>query len=404
MQTLFETQRLILNDFEQLPYYERHHYGSIKLGNRVNGIVGGRGTGKTTFLLKTALELGAQEGAALYVSADNVFFLDHTLLSLASWAYKETDVATLLIDEIHKYPNWNQELKNIYDTFANLKVIFTGSSMIDIVRSKYDLSRRVTLYPMHGFSFREYLKYYHDIEVPRVSLEDLIENSIQISSKIKVPKILKHFRDYCQLGYYPFTKTLEFETDCFQAIENIAQKTIYEDISTLHNLKTASLQIIERLYKYVLSAPAGELNTNKLASRLEKDFNDVSKYLWILSEAGLIHALTINKAGKAALNTPAKILPDNSNMIYAHFLPMAEDNLRGKVRETIFVNQVVNAGHKVFYSKIGDFQVGDYYFEIGGKNKTQKQLNKHDKGYVVADDIIVGNKRIIPLYLFGLMY
>ncbi|MDQ2995145.1 MAG: AAA family ATPase [Pseudomonadota bacterium] len=404
MQKLLNIQRFIIDDFKRLPYHERLHYRSISLGNRINGILGARGTGKTTFLLKTAIENGAEQGFALYISADNHYFLENKLLDLAKWIYTETDIKLLCIDEIHKYPNWNQELKNIYDTFAKLKIVFSGSSMIDIIKSKYDLSRRVSLYSMYGYSFREYLKYYHDIKISAITLPELLESHVHIARSITTTKILKYFRDYLEVGYYPFTSTLEYETERFQSIENIVQKTIYEDITTLHDLKTVTLQTIESLYKYILSSLPGELNTNKLATRLHKDYNDVSKYLSYLNKAGLVHFMYSNKPGKSSVGAPVKMLPDNTNMIYAHYLAQTEDALIGKVRETFFINQIVNSGHQPFYSLIGDYQIDKYYFEIGGKSKTRRQLKNHQDAYVVADGILVGEDDVIPLYLFGLLY
>ena len=276
--------------------------------------------------------------------------------------------------------------------------------MIDIIKSKYDLSRRVSLYSMHGYSFREYLEYYHDLKTNIITLPELIENHTSIAQSLNTTKILKHFREYLQYGYYPYVKTLEFESERFQSIENIVQKTIYEDIATLHDLKTATLQTIESLYKYILSSEPGELNTNKLATRLHKDYNDVSKYLSYLNKAGLIHYIYSNKPGKSSLNIPAKLLPDNTNMIYAHYLPQSQDSLIGKVRETFFVNQIMNSGSKLFYGLVGDYQVEQYHFEIGGKSKTRSQLKNHKDAYIVSDDIIIGYNDIIPLYLFGLMY
>lgn len=404
MQQLFTAQQYIIDDFKSLPYHERLHYQSIRLGNRINGILGPRGTGKTTFLLKTAIEHGAERGHALYVSADNLYFLDNKLFDLAESLIKETDITLLFIDEIHKYPNWNQELKNIYDTFAKLKVVFSGSSMIDIIKSKYDLSRRVSLYYMYGYSFREYLEYYYDIKTNVITLPELIENHISIAKSLNTTKILKYFREYLECGYYPYVKTIEFESERFQSIENIVQKTIYEDIATLHDLKTATLKTIETLYKYVISSEPGELNTNKLATRLHKDYNDVSKYLSYLNKAGLINYIYTDKPGKASLNIPVKLLPENTNMIYAHYLPQSQNTLIGKVRETFFVNQVINSDNTIFYGQIGDYQVAQYHFEIGGKNKTKSQLKNHKDGHIVADDIIIGYNNIIPLYLFGLLY
>lgn len=404
MKQLIDAQFFILNDFKEQAFYNRLHYQSIRLANRINGIVGARGTGKTTFLLKTAIDKGAYEGNALYVSADSLFFLDNKIYELCEWIYKETEINYLCIDEIHKYKNWNQELKNIYDTFSGITVLFSGSSMIDILHSKYDLSRRVSLYPMHGFSFREYLEHYLNVEIEPIDLAALTKNHVKISHSLKIPKILKHFREYLKTGYYPFTKNFPHELDRFQGIENIIQKTIYEDISVLHNIKTPSLLIIEKIFKYILGSCAGELNVNKLANRVQRDFNDVNKYLSYLDQAGLITLLYNKKSGKALLGTPTKILPNNSNMIYAFRLALSDDNLIGKVRETFAVSQLKNAGLSVYCSESGDYISDQYTFEIGGKNKSLKQIKDKNNAYVLADDILVGDKSTIPLYLLGFLY
>lgn len=172
--------------------------------NRIIGIVGPRGVGKTTFLLHSVLKNQNNAIETLYVSADHLYFLEHSLLNLVDQLYKETDVRSLMIDEIHKYDNWIQELKNIYDTYLDFKIIFSGSSAIDLVNSKYDLSRRVTLYSLHAFSFREYLESTHHYQMPSLNLEDIFLGHTKISENLEVPKILKYFNDYLKSGYYPF--------------------------------------------------------------------------------------------------------------------------------------------------------------------------------------------------------
>lgn len=404
MRGLLEVQSRILSEFLTRPYYERHHYSNISLGNRINGIVGARGTGKTTFLIKTAISEGANQGKALYATADSLFFLEHTLLDLADWAYKETDIRLLCIDVIHKYENWNQELKNIYDACRNLKVHFTGSSMIDIISSKYDLSRRVSLYPMVGLSFREFLEFYCKIKVPLLTIKQIISDHVKISQDIDAPQILKYFREYIRIGYYPHVREIELDTDRYQSIENIVQKTIYEDIAVLHSLKTPTLRLIERLFKYVINSQAGELSVTKLSNRLGKDFDSISNYLSFLDQAGLVHFLYPKKSGHAYLRNPVKILPDNPNLIYAHDMPQALDSVDGKVRETFFVSQLRNSGHDVYYCNVGDYEVEGVSFEIGGKNKTNKQIKGKKDACVLKDGILIGEKSMIPLFLMGMLY
>lgn len=406
MEHLFEIQKIILEQFDSAKTYCRSFYDRITWDNYATGIVGPRGIGKTTLLLLQALKWGAKSRNALYVSADNLFFLENRLIDLADWLYKETNVKYLCIDEIHKYANWVQELKNIVDTYRNLRIIFSGSSAIDIIHSKYDLSRRVTLHSMHGFSFREFLEFYLDIKLPIFSLKELTENHLDIAQNIPVPQILKYFREYLRVGYYPFFKLFTQDREKFQAIENAAQKTIYEDIATFHQVHSTNLIFIEKIFQYVINSSPGELNTHKLSRHLGKDYETIDNYVKYLNEAGLIRCLYSEKAGKAFLQKPTKIYPENTNLMYAHYLlPQNNDDTVGKIRETFVVNSIQNIGQKIFYNEQGDFKIANYHYEVGGKNKKNYQIKNQKQGYVIADDLVTGiNKSTIPLYLLGFLY
>lgn len=401
MYELMEIQRVILDEFKKIPFYQRALFQNIVLDNRINGVVGSRGVGKTTFLLHKVLQ---RKGTSLYVSADNLYFLENRLIDLVDLLHKKTDIRLLCIDEVHKYPNWNQELKNIYDTYLDFKILFSGSSTIDLIRSKYDLSRRVTLYELHGFSFREYLAFKLQLTLPIYSLEEILKNSAAIAQNLGVPNILKHFDQYLRVGYYPFFSTFSQEREKFQSIQNISQKTIYEDIGTLHSLKTPSLGVIENLFKYVLSSNPGELNVSKLSSRLGKDFESVSMYLRWLNEAGLIRFLHSDKTGNAALKNPIKLYPENSNLLFAGYTQILEHSQIGKVRETFAMCHLQNGQYPVYYTLQGDFRLGETVFEVGGRNKSLSQIKEEKNGFVLADEIIIGTPSKIPLYLFGFLY
>lgn len=403
MEKLFEIQKIILDQFKQEAFYDRDVFAHITLDNKITGIVGSKGIGKTTFLLKRALAANVEKQTALYVSADNFYFLENNLIELVDHLYKTTDVRLLCVDEIHKYTNWQQELKNIADIYRDFRVLFSGSSAIDIIHGKYDLSRRVTLYHLHGFSFREYLEFYFDISLPKLTWDALIKNHYAFAQVLTIPAILKHFKEYLKMGYYPFFKELPQEREKFQAIDNATAKTIYEDIATLHSLKTPTLLLIEKLYKYVVSSAPGEISAYKLASALNKDFESVSEYLHLLEQAGLIRFLYAKKVGKAYLRNPIRMYPENTNLIYASYLPITQDSAIGKVRETFIINQLQNAGLLTYYSDIGDFRVNDIILEVGGKNKTKKQLKHQENAFIVADDILLGDKQTIPLFLFGFL-
>ena len=408
IEKLFEIQEILLNQFKQENfYYSRDLLSHIGLNNKITGIVGAPGVGKTTFLLKQTLLANEERQRALYLSADHLFF-DMRLLDLVDTLYKETEVRLLCIDEIHKYPNWAQEMKNIVDSYPGFQLLFSGSSAIDIIQSKYDLSRRVTLHPLHGFSFREYLEFIYRLKIPKITFQELISSHSSIVKELSLPQILLYFKEYLTYGYYPFVhglgKNTAHQVEIFQTIENITKKTIYEDIAVLHNLKTSSLLVLEKLYQYILQASPGEISVFKLANALQKNFESVTEYIELLRSAGLIRCLFPDKTGKAFLRNPTKMYPENTNMIYAHFIPQLQDMTQGKIRETFAVSQLQNAGETVYYSEIGDFKVRDYFLEIGGKNKTAQQLQKQDNGYVFADGIITGFKNTIPLYLLGFLY
>jgi len=404
VEQLFAIQSLLIDEFLEGRFYQRTCFENLTYDNRLTGIVGSRGVGKTTFLLQQATLKGAKEKKALYVTADSYYLLDFPLIELVDKLYKETDVRLLCIDEIQKYPNWNQELKNISDTYRNFRVLFTGSSMIDLIKAKYDLSRRATMHHLYGFSFREYLEFIHQQTLPIITLEDLLHHHEKIVGEFKIPGILKIFNDYLRIGYYPFFTELKQDNEKFQAIESSVQKTIYEDIANSYTLKTNTLLIIEKLYKYVVGSLPGEMSAYKLANALGKDYESVTEYLRILEQAGLIRFLHTEKAGKALLRNPSKMYPENSNLIYSAALSQTPDQIKGKVRETFIMNQLKNSGHDVWYTDTGDYKVKEFVFEVGGKNKSFEQFKGNKNGYVVSDGILTGFKNKIPLYLFGFLY
>lgn len=401
---ILEVQNTLLDDFEREPFYQRNIFKKFTYDNYITGIVGPRGIGKTTFLLHEAMKRGAREGKAIYVSADNIYFLENRLFDLVNQLYKESDIQFICIDEIQKYDNWQQELKNIADSFRHLRILFTGSSMIELVSGKYDLSRRVTLHHLHGLSFREYLEFYHNVSLPVYSIEDIINNHVKISQNISISKPLKYLKEYVRVGYYPFFKIFSTESEKYEAVNNAVQKSIYEDISILHNLKTPSLMVIEKLYKYVINSQPGEISAYKLATILNKDYDSISEYFYYLEQAGLVRFLYSAQSGKAHLRNPTKIYPENCTLIYSNYIPMHADAEKGKVRETFVINHLQNADERVFYSKSGDFEINGITLEVGGKNKGTKQIKGIKDAYILADGITVGFQNTIPMYLFGLLY
>jgi predicted AAA+ superfamily ATPase len=343
------------------------------------------------------------DAKAMYVSADSIYFSDNTLLSFVNDLYQLEGIDHFFIDEVHKYPNWNQELKNIYDSFPSVKVIFSGSSSIDLVKGSYDLSRRGKLFRMHGLSFREYLAFLTQKNYPIITYEDIIKNPGDACDLLaQVPQLKGHFKNFLLTGYYPFL--FEDAEDFYEKLLSVIDKTIYEDIAKFYNLKTPNLVYFKRILNFLASIPPGEININNLAKNLQIDHKTTEHYLIILFEAGLVRFVTAPDGGNRGLQKPFKIFINNTTLLSALNYYLGETLSIGTVRELFFLQSLMNAEYEIFYSAIGDYSVGEDFFEIGGKNKKRQQLKRASSGYLVKDDILHPAHQELPLYLFGFLY
>jgi len=372
--------------------------------NRLIGLIGARGVGKTTLLLQTIVTK-LDKNECFYVSLDNIYFASNTLVELVEKLYEEENIKTYFLDEVHKYKNWNQEIKNIYDSFPDILIIFSGSSSLDIKKGIYDLSRRSIIYKLSGLSFREYLNFKLGTDFKKLEFEQIIADHKNFCLEIsKVPCIKKHFKIYLNEGYYPFV--FEGKEFFIEKLNNVIEKIIHEDISNYYDLKTQNLYIFKRILNYLASIPPGEVNINNLSNNLDIDNKTTKYYLNILQDTGLVRLLQINKKGSKQLRSPQKIYLDNPN-IYSSISSQSglPDNI-GTKREIFFINACENSGNKVLYSKeIGDFFVNNRYFEVGGKSKSKRQIKTSiDNSFLVKDDILIGTNKEIPLYLFGFLY
>lgn len=402
MQILIETYHRLLA--ETVPSYRRRFYDEFALDSRLTGIVGARGVGKTTFLINYLREHYGGSDQALYLSADNLYFVEHTLLETADRFVKEFDGKLLCIDEIHRYKNWNQELKNIYDSYPRLAVIFSGSSSLDLVKGRYDLSRRASLKTMHGFSFREFLEIKKAVKYPVLSLKEILVNHGTYAQKLmKTPKLLGYLKEYFKKGYYPTFLELSGDQVYQNSLRGIIDKIIFEDISSLYSLKTSNLAALKKIVYFFATAQPGSVNINRLANSLKKDHSTIAEYVQILKDAGLLWFLLKNKQGHALVRDAEKIYLDNSNLLYALNAEVGKEPLMGAVRELFVISNLQNAGYHVFYSTAGDIECAGSILEIGGKNKNFSQLKKTASGYLVKDDILIGGPKTIPLYLFGFL-
>jgi len=403
MQILIETHNRLLKSLDSV--CQRKFFSDFKMTGRIVGIVGARGVGKTTFLLNYLKEKYKNSDKGLYVSADNLYFSENSLLGLADQFYKEYNGELLCIDEIHKYKNWNQELKNIYDSYPKMKIIFSGSSCLDLTKSGYDLSRRVILKNMSGFSFREFLEVKLKKPFPVLKLKDIINKGGQISKELsEEPKLTGYLKEYYRQGYYPIFIELGGYDDYKDALLGILNKTVFEDIGGFYSLKTENLDIFRKIVYFFATSEPGSLNVNKLAKSLKKDYTTIANYIEMLRESGLLRFLLNNKQGHALVRNAEKIYLDNTNLVYAVNKTIGKTASIGLIRELFVISHLENAGCKVFFSKQGDIECAGWTFEIGGASKDKRQIKNIKKSYLIKDDILISAGQNIPLYLFGFLH
>lgn len=388
---------IILADYmrEQLAItsldFVRYMYTKIDWSLRMVGLVGPRGVGKSTLVLQhIKTEKGQQN--ALYVSADHSYFAQHTLAETASNWVKEGGTH-LYIDEIHKYPGWSTELKEIYDGHPSLHVIFTGSSILDILRGQADLSRRAVIYTMQGLSFREYLDMYHRIKMPVYTLAEVIENKVDDT-------ILAHplplFHQYLQDGYYPFSKEGAFKS----RLDQIVMQTLESDIPQYASLSVSTGRKLRRLMGIVSQSAPFKPDYSSIANAIGVSRNVVPDYLLYMERAGMLGQLRDETGGLRSLGKVEKIYIDNTNLMY---VLGADSTNMGNMRETFFYNQT-RVVDDVVSSKVSDFVIGKHTFDVGGKKKRTTQIEDVPNGHVVRDDIEYGQGMFIPLWVFGLLY
>lgn len=389
MKTLYQKFETLLQN--TTTDFKRYLYEKVSWDDRMIGIIGPRGVGKTTMILQYIKE-NLDSKKALYVSADDMYFGENKLVDLAN-DFNKNAGEYLFIDEIHKYSNWSRELKNIYDSFPSLKIVFTGSSVLDILKGSADLSRRAIIYKLHGLSFREYLILFHNYETEVYSINQIIEN------KIKLPNIehpLPLFNDYLKRGYYPFGLETEMEIRLGQIIV----QTLETDIPQYANMNVGTARKMKQLLSIIAESVPFKPNFSKIAEIINVSRNSLDNYFLFMEKAGLIGQLRKETGGIRGLGKIDKVYLDNTNII---FNLVGDKSNIGNIRETFFFNQM-RVKNEVISSKKADFSVDNYTFEVGGKNKQQNQIKKDGKSFVVKDDIEFGYLNVIPLWTFGLNY
>ncbi|MBR6251052.1 MAG: ATP-binding protein [Bacteroidales bacterium] len=386
--SLYEYMHILLKDTPLS--FHRYIYDKISWDSRLIGIVGPRGIGKSTMILQHISEHSEEHN--LFVMADNMYFANHTLYELADEFVKDGGTH-LYIDEVHKYKGWARELKQIYDTHRDLKVTFTGSSVLDIFSGEADLSRRALFYTMQGLSFREYLLLFHGIGTGVFSLEEII------AQKASIPDVahpLPLFRQYLATGYYPFSNEEGFS----MRIEQIVRQTIENDIPQYADMKASTARKLKHLLAIVSQLVPFKPNADNLSREISVSKNNIAEYFIYLEKAGMIGQLRDDTGGIRNLGKIEKVYIDNTNLM--NVLSSGKADI-GNIRETFFYNQM-RVNNDVLSSRVSDFCINQYTFEIGGRKKGQKQIENVSNGIVVRDDIEFGHANIVPLWAFGLNY
>ncbi|TYR35976.1 ATP-binding protein [Sphingobacterium phlebotomi] len=378
----------------------RHLYYQIDWSDRLVGILGARGTGKTTLLLQRLKLNFPDDDAALYISLDDIYFASNSLIALVE-NFRLRGGKILFMDEVHKYNGWAREIKNIYDTYKDIYIVFTGSSVIDIYQQEADLSRRTVFYELTGLSFREYLRFADVYAAETIGLSDILDHHTQIALKLsKAFKPILHFEAYLDHGYYPFFK--ENLRTYFLRIEQVIRLIVETELRFVDGFDINNSNKVMQLLAILAENVPFKPNISKLSDKIGISRQTVTQYLHYLEKARLINLLNAAGASISTLQKPEKVYLENPNLHRA--IASGEAN-QGSRRESFLLNQLRNAKHEVSLPATGDFLVDRRItIEVGGKAKGRKQIEGVENAFIAADDLEVGVENKIPLWLFGFLY
>lgn len=380
--------------------FKRFLYDQIDWSNRLISIQGARGSGKTTLVLQYIREtFKTPSKKVLYADVNHIYFSRNTLINLADQFYK-TGGEYLFLDEIHKYTNWSSEIKQIYDTYSGLHIVFTGSSILEIKKGESDLSRRLVSYLIPGLSFREFLSFDKNLNFDSIKLSSLLNNHQSISHEMTTGfKPLEFFADYLKHGYYPYFS--ENKAFYHQKLLQTINMILEVDLPAIEPIAFNNILKVKKLLSVISESAPFKPNTIKLSELTEVSRASLLRFFGLLERAQLIALLQSKTKGIRKMGKPDKIYLNNTNLMYA----LSPENVnKGNLRETFFYNQVLHK-HRIVSSNEGDFVVDNQFvFEIGGKNKTTKQIAGIKNSFVVKDDIETGALNTIPLWLFGFLY
>ncbi len=380
--------------------FTRYLLDTIEWSDRLIGIKGSRGVGKTTLMLQRLKKEYGNSTQAMYVSLDDFYFTKHRFFDFAEQFYIMGG-RVLFVDEVHRYPNWSLEIKNLYDVYDELKIVFSGSSALQIQKADGDLSRRAAIYNLHELSFREYLLLSNKMSYKSFSLNDILTNHPEIAMDIsKQVVIIPLFNQYLREGLYPFF--MEAKGQFYDRLINTINTIIESDLQIIENINYQTTYKLRQLVAVLADSVPFKVNISELSRKVEMSRDLLLRLIISLDRANLIKTLQIEGSAIGYLTKPDKIYLNNTELLFA--LHSGKENFEGTVRETFFMNQMIQS-HNVKSSKTGDFLIDEQFtFEVGGAKKSFNQIAGIDKSYVVADNIELGYGNKIPLWLFGFMY
>ena len=383
--------------FNKVDFKYKRYFSNLNLDKKLVGIIGARGVGKTTFLIQYLKDLDIVFSKKLYISADIITI--PSLYEVADAFYKE-DGEILVIDEIHKYKNFEIELKKIYD-LLNLRVIFSGSSALKLDYAKADLSRRAIIYEVEGLSFREFIELNKDIVLPKYTFEEIITSHQDIAYELLDKfNLTLNFKEYLKNGYYPFY--FEDKEDYLLRLNETINTVLEVDIPSIFPIEYDSINNLKKLVRLICASHPYTPNLKELLVKMnmQDNYKGLYRFLEYLNRAKIFNIIRAKTKGDNIFTKPDKIYLNNTNLQFAY----CDSHNIGTSREVFFAS-MLKLNHSVNIPKKGDFLIDEKYtFEVGGKNKTFKQIKNIENSFIVLDDIEIGNGNKIPLWLFGFLY
>jgi len=362
--------------------------------HRLIGIKGSRGVGKTTFLLQYAKEQFGTDRSCLYINFNNLYFTEHTLVEFAA-EFCAQGGKTLLIDQTFKYENWSKELRECYFNFPDLHIVFSGSSVMRLIEDNHDLQDIVASYNLRGFSFREFLNLQEGTALPPYNLEQIIQNHVQITQSIcQQVRPLEYFQAYLHHGFYPFfLEDRNFSENLLKTMNMMLEV----DILLIKQIELKYLSKIRKLLYMIMNSAPGAPNVSQLSKEIQTSRATIMNYIKYLKDARLLN--TLYAEGEEYPKKPNQVYLHNTNLMYAVSLGNVD---KVAERKTFFYN-TLHSRHKVNICKYHmDFCIDQqYHFKCESKPETGKH---YSKAMYAVDDIEIGNKNEIPLWLFGFLY